>query len=153
MIQKERIRKLVEDNLSEGLFLVDIKVGKTNAITVFVDGMEGITIEQCAALSRAIESNLDREAEDFELEVSSAGIGQPFKVIQQYYKSIGNNVELVTNEGLKKAGKIKAVAGNGLTLLVESKKNAEGSKKKQVVVEELNFEFRDIKSVKEVITF
>jgi ribosome maturation factor RimP len=153
MVQKERIRKLVEDNLSERMFLVDIKVSKSNVINVFVDGIDGITIEQCVVLSRLIESNFDREAEDFELEVSSAGLGQPFKVIQQYYKNVGKEVEIVANDGVKRKGVLKNVSDDGVTLISESLKKAEGSKKKHIVTEELKYMFKDIKSVIEVITF
>jgi len=153
MVQKERIKKLVEDNLGERMFLVDFKVSRTNVINVFVDGMDGISIEQCVALSRLIESNLDRETEDFELEVSSAGLGQPFKVIQQYYKNVGKEIEIVANDGVKREGVLKDVSADGITLISESSKKIEGSKKKHIVIEELKYMFKDIKSAKEVITF
>jgi ribosome maturation factor RimP len=153
MIEKGFIQKLAEDGLPEGLFLVDVSVSKSNVISVFIDSMDGVNIDQCVALSRHIESNLDREAEDFELQVSSAGLGQPFKVVQQYHKHVGKKVEVVDKDGQKAAGILDKVTESGIILIASKKVQAEGSKKKLLVEEEEYFSFDNIKIAKAIISF
>ena len=111
MIEKQKVTELVEEWLSDKeYFLVDIVISKDDKITVEIDHAEGVWIEDCAELSRHIESGLSRESEDFELEVGSAGLGQPFKVVQQYRNHIGLEVEV-----LGKDGKIdESLFGDGL---------------------------------------
>jgi ribosome maturation factor RimP len=153
MIKKEKIIRLVEEELGNEMFLVDVKVSKSNVINVFIDGMNGITIEQCVAISRKIESNLDREVEDFELLVSSAGLGQPFKVIQQYYKNVGKKIEVISIDGEKQEGILTEVSEKGIKLKITNNVKIEGSRKKQMVIEDQNFEFENIKSAKTIISF
>jgi ribosome maturation factor RimP len=153
MIEKGFIQKLAENGLPEGLFLVDVSVSKSNVISVFVDGKDGVNIDQCVALSRYIESNLDRDSEDFELQVSSAGLGQPFKVVQQYYKHVGQKVEVVDKDGQKATGILAKVTESGIMLVASKKVQAEGSKKKLVVEEEEFFSFDNIKTAKAIISF
>jgi ribosome maturation factor RimP len=114
--------------------------------------MGGVTIEQCATLSRAIESNLDRETEDFELEVSSAGLGQPFKVVQQYYKNVGKEIEVDLNDGSKMKGILEEVFDGGITL-AEREPGKNSGNTKNLTEEGKKIEFKDIKSAKEVFTF
>ena len=105
MIDKSVVSQHVNEWLEEkDYFLVDVTVSPDNRIVVEIDHAEGVWIEDCVELSRFIESKLDREKEDFELEVGSAGIGQPFKVLQQYINHIGMDVEVLKNDGLKLAG-------------------------------------------------
>lgn len=153
MIEKGLIKKLVEEELGEGMFLVGVSVSKTNVVNVFIDGMEGVSIDQCVAVSRKIESNLDRETEDFELLVSSAGLGQPFKVIQQYYKYKGKKIEVATTDGEKAEGILSEVSEDGIKLLVPKKVQMEGTRKKQLVSDEQNIGFINIKSAKAIISF
>jgi ribosome maturation factor RimP len=96
MIDKTKIADLVAGKLEENMFLVDISVSTNNVIHVEIDCFTGLTIDQCVAFSRHIESGLDRDNQDFELQVSSPGAGQPFKVWEQYRKNIGREVELIT---------------------------------------------------------
>lgn len=100
MIREEIIRALVEEKIagSEN-FLVSVKVGHGNHIRVFIDADKGITIDTCVAISRHIESNLDRDKEDFELEVSSYGITAPLILERQYHKNVGRNVKVVLRNG------------------------------------------------------
>src|SRR5690554_3690461 len=94
MADKEKIVQLVNEKLAEGMFLVDIQVSASNAIRVFIDSYDGIDIDHCVAISRHIEHNLDREEEDFELQVSSPGLSEPLKVKEQYIKNIGREMEV-----------------------------------------------------------
>ena len=153
MIDKEKVIKLAEERLEEGMFLVEGSISKSNVINVFVDSMEGVTIEQCVSISRNIEFNLDRDEEDFELQVSSAGLGQPFKVFKQYEKNIGNEIEVVTNEGDKFKGILLEAEEKGFKLQTSKREKVEGHKKKQLIVREHEFEFENIKSAKNIISF
>ena len=99
MINKEKIHSIVNELIEDtDLFLVEIKVSSSNKIDVYVDGKNGITIKQCVEISRAIEGSLDRDTEDFDLQVSSPGIDSAFKVKEQYIKSIGKNVEVLLKD-------------------------------------------------------
>ena len=96
MIEKQKIEGLVEEFVrGTGLFLVSVKVSNANRIIVLADKNEGITIDECAAIHRHIENGLDRNKEDFELQVSSPGLDVPFGVIEQYFKNEGKKVEVV----------------------------------------------------------
>ena len=122
MILTENIVQLV-NQLIEGseLFLVDAVVKPGNKISVFIDKLEGVTIDECANLSRTFEQNLDREIEDYELEVSSPGLTQPFKVKQQYFKNVGKEVEVILKSGEKLAAKLINMNDNEI-LVAYSKK-------------------------------
>ena len=127
-------KKLVESVVNEWLegkeyFLVDITVTPDNSIVVVIDHAEGVWIEDCADLSRFIEAHIDREVEDYELEVGSAGLGQPFRVRQQYENHVGKPVETQTRDGHKYQGTLVEVDDNGFTLEVEQKVKPEGAKR------------------------
>jgi len=154
MIDKKIVREVVEKEIAgTDLFLVDLGVSTGNAISVMIDSMVGVPISTCIELSRAIEKNFDREIEDFELQVASAGIGQPFQVIQQYHKNIEKEVEVLTKEGIKLKGKLLTVGENAIKIEVEEKIKVEGKKKKQIVQKIHSFTFDQIKSTKDIITF
>ena len=106
MIDKQQVITIAEKWLDtkEGYFLVDVDVTPDNRIVVEIDQAEGVWIDDCVDLSRFIESELDRDVEDYELEVGSAGIGQPFKVLQQYINHIGQEVEVLPKSGAKIKG-------------------------------------------------
>jgi len=144
MINKEIVKDLVNDFIADGdIFLVDTKVSTTNRITVLVNKPSGITIDECASISRHIEENLDREREDYELSVSSPGLNMPFRVREQYEMNIGRTVEIIDNSGKKIKGILKNVEGEGFEIEPEKKKESA----------ELSFNFDDVKTVKEVIRF
>lgn len=108
MIDKNVVTRIVDEWLEgKDYFLVDVTVSPDDKIVVEIDHAEGVWIDDCVELSRYIESKLDREEEDYELEVGSAGIGQPFKVLQQYLIHIGKEVEILTKEGKKLEGVLK----------------------------------------------
>ncbi len=153
MIDKAKIVDLVSEQLDERMFLVDVQISATGVIRVFVDSFDGITIERCVQISRHIEGNLDREAEDFELQVSSAGLSEPFRVKEQYYKNTGRNIEILTDAGEKHTGLLKLATPDYIIFETESKEKVEGQKKKQLTVREHKLEYGEIKSAKVVVSF
>jgi len=154
MIDKEQIRdiagKFIENN---DMFLVDVSVRPGNTIIVEVDSDNGVSIDDCIALSKNIESQLDREAEDFELEVGSSGITSPFKLPRQYTKNIGNEVEVLTKAGQKLSGILKSADENGFVVVITKMVKPEGAKRKTAVEEELTFAYDDVKYTKYIIRF
>lgn len=154
MITKEDIRDIIAGIVEDKkAFIVDIKVSSSNKINIEMDSFVGFTIDDCVEVSRLVESRLDRDKEDFELEVASAGLSEPFKVIQQYQKNLGKEVETLTNEGLKIKGILANVSDTGFELEESKKFKAEGKKKKQDVIEKHEFSFDQVKSTKIVIRF
>ena len=154
MIERKKIQELVEEWLEgKEYFLVDATVDQDNKITVEIDHKDGVWIDDCCQLSRFIEDHLDRDEEDFELEVGSAGIGQPFKVLQQYINNIGYDVELLTVEGKKMTGTLSSADADGFTVVVPEKQKIEGKKRPQIVDVEHRFGFDSVKWVKAVIDF
>ena len=148
MIEKQNIQRLVEEFIKgTGLFLVAVKVSSANRITVLADKNEGITIDECAAIHRHIESNLDRETEDFELQVSSPGLDLPFVVIEQYFKNEGRKAEVIDNEGSKFTGKLKNITSGGFELEAEVK-----IKGKSKELKDISFNFEQIKSTRVILT-
>jgi len=154
MIEKDFIRDITEKYL-EGttMFLVDAAVRPGNIIVVEVDSDEGVSIDDCIALSRNIESHLDRDTEDFELEVGSVGITSPFRIPRQYQKNIGNEVEVLTKKGQKLSGILKSCDNKGFVITVSKMVKPEGAKKKVAVEEEFSFEYQDVKYTKYLIRF
>jgi len=154
MISKDTLYQVVEQFLSEtDYFLVDIKVTPDNRVLVEIDSFEGVTIEFCAELNRHIESQIDREIEDYELEVGSAGLTEPFKVLKQYEKNIGNEVETLTKAGMKYTGILTEVHPTEFVLEIEKSVKPEGAKRKIIVSENLTFQYEDIKTTKYIIRF
>lgn len=154
MIDKEVVRRLVEEKLlSSDSYLVDIEIKPGNLIVVEIDNDEAVSIDDCVAISRHVEAGLDREVEDYELEVGSAGITSPFKVHRQYVKNIGNEVELLLKSGIKLTGVLKSVDENGLVVTIEKQVKPEGKKRKVTVQEDQPYTFEEIKQTKYVIRF
>jgi ribosome maturation factor RimP len=154
MIAREQIEKIITPKIEEeGLFIVEISVSSSNRITVFIDGDKGVTIDQCIDISRLIDQSLNRDEEDFELDVSSAGLDLPLKVQRQYIKNIGRLVDVVLSNGQKLTGKIVNANDEGVNLEVEKNIQIEGKKRKQPVTEIDTFKYSDIKSTKIVVSF
>ena len=153
MIDKGKIVELAHKNLVDGMFLVDVTVSANNVINVYIDSNKGITIKDCIAISRGIEGNLDREKEDFELQVSSSGLGQPFKVIQQYINNIGKAVEVISKDGLRTEGVLIEANEDGIILETRKREKVEGHKKKQLIIKNVNFKMDNIKLTKKIISF
>jgi ribosome maturation factor RimP len=148
MTDREYIKGLVGEFLKgTGMFLVAVKVSSANRITVLADKNEGITIDECVAIHRHIENNLDREKEDFELQVSSPGLDMPFGVIEQYYKNEGRKVEVIDNEGSKLTGILKNVTPGGFELETEVK-----IKGKTKELKDISFNFDQVKTTRVILT-
>ncbi len=154
MIEKGIVKELVEEWLEgKDYFLVDITVSPDNRVVVEIDHAEGVWIEDCVELSRFIESRLSREEEDYELEVGSAGIGQPFKVLQQYMNHVGCDVEVLTKAGKKLHGTLAAVDDGHFEVTVKVKKRLEGEKRPKWVDETVPLRYDEVKYTKCVISF
>jgi ribosome maturation factor RimP len=154
MTDKGIIRQLVEEWLvGKDYFLVDIDISPDNKIVVEIDHADGVWIEDCVDLSKYIEDRLDRDQEDFELEVGSAGLGQPFKVPQQYINFIGKEVEVLDQDGKKTKGTLKAVEGNTFTVTTQEKVKPEGKKRPVITDVDKQFEMDKVKYTKYIISF
>ena len=154
MIDKNVVRKLVEEWLTgKEYFLVDVEVSPDDRIVVEIDHADGVWIEDCVQMSRFIEDHLSREEEDYELEVGSAGLGQPFKVPQQYMIFVGKEVEVLDADGKKHKGVLKAVDGNDFTVTVREKVKKEGAKRPVMMDVDKHFEMDKVKYTKYLIKF
>lgn len=154
MITVEQIKKLAEEKLSgTPNFIVDISVKPGNKITILLDNDKGISISDCVNMSRYMEQSLDRGKEDFELNVMSPGLTEPFKTTRQYQKHINKQVEIITKENQKLTGKLLSVNNEGITLETKTKEKTEGKKSKQVIINNLPLTFNQIKETKVVISF
>lgn len=154
MIAKESVCQIVNEWLEgKEYFLVEVTISPDNKIVVEIDHKEGVWIEDCVELSRYIESRLDRDKEDFELEVGSAGIGQPFKVLQQYVNHVGSDVEVLTQGGRKLTGVLKEANEQHFVITVKKKVKEEGAKRPKMVDEDLTFAYDEIKYTKYLISF
>ena len=154
MIDKNLITTWVNQWLEgKDYFLTDVNVSTDNRIVVEIDHEEGVWIEDCVELSRFIESGLDRETEDFELEVGSAGIGQPFKVLRQYEIHQGDDVEVLTADGRKLKGTLTEVTPEGFDLVVTEKVKHEGEKRPRLQQRPVRLTYSEVKWTKYLIDF
>nr|WP_297168688.1 ribosome assembly cofactor RimP [uncultured Dysgonomonas sp.] len=154
MIDKLQIQDIAEDFLlNSHIFLVDVAIRPGNIIIVEIDSQEGVSIEDCIALSKHIESKLDRDVEDFELEVGSAGVTSPFKITRQYEVNIGNEVEVLTKGGQKLTGILKNCDDTTFVVTITKMEKPEGAKRKIAVEEDLSFKYDEVKYTKYLIRF
>lgn len=157
MISKELVRKLAQeriDELDRDLFIVDISITPSMVISLEIDKSSGsVAIDDCVSVSRNVEHNLDREEVDFELHVSSAGLDKPLRVLPQYLKNVGREVEMMMNNGSKKTGVLLGATEETLTVQTTRQEKLEGKKKKETIVEEETIPMSDIKETKIVISF
>ena len=154
MIDKSVVRTTVEEWLQgNDYFLVDLVFGSDDRIIVEIDHADGVWIEDCASLSRYMQEKLGDALGDYELEVGSAGIGQPFKVEQQYINCIGKQVEVLAGDGQKYKGELLGVEGRQFTVKTQEKQRVEGKKRPVMVDVERTFSMDDVKYCKYVIEF
>ena len=154
MIEKKTVCQIVDEWLDgKEYFLVEVAISPDDKIVVEIDHKEGVWIEDCVELSRYIESKLNREEDDYELEVGSAGIGQPFKVLQQYRNHVGKEVEVLKKDGRKLCGVLKDADEQHFTVTIEKKVKPEGAKRPQLVQEDETFAYDEIKYTKYLISF
>ena len=154
MIDKNVVSHIVSQWLEDkDYFLVDVTVSPDDKIVVEIDHAEGVWIDDCVELSRYIEAHLNRDEEDYELEVGSAGIGQPFKVLQQYVIHKGCEVEVMTADGKKYKGILTDVGENEFTITTQVKMKPEGSKRPKLMGQLLTFTYNEVKYTKYLISF
>ena len=154
MIERNAVKTVVEEWLSgNDYFLVDVTFTPDDRIVVEIDHADGVWIEDCAELSRFMQERLGDELGDYELEVGSAGIGQPFKVEQQYLNHIGKDEEVRDAEGKKVQGVLKQVDGRNFVVTVKEKQKREGKKRPQLVDVDKTFNMDNIKYTKYLLSF
>ena len=155
MITKEALGETIINHLNDnGLFLVDIEVSQDNDITITIERHEGsVKVDDCIAIDRIVGAAFNRDDEDYSLTVTSAGLDQPFKVLDQYKKFCGSEVEVV----LKKGGKVKGILSGyddgGFELTTSKMVKKEGFKKKVQEDTVTPYRFEEVKSCKPVIKF
>ncbi|HNP68462.1 MAG TPA: ribosome assembly cofactor RimP [Aequorivita sp.] len=154
-MMREKVAELLENALEENksLFLIDLNISEDNQIRVILDGDKGVTVEDCIAVSRAIEHNLDREEYDFSLEVMSAGVSEPLTLPRQYKKNIGRNLKIKTKDGEKIEGELTAVTEDSFTLKWSAREPKPIGKGKVTVQKEATLPYKDIMEAKVMITF
>ena len=154
MIERNAVKTVVEEWLSgNDYFLVDVTFTPDDRIVVEIDHADGVWIEDCAELSRFMQERLGEELGDYELEVGSAGIGQPFKVAQQYINYIGEQVEVLTADGKKVQGVLKSVDGTHFVVSVQEKQKLEGKKRPVMVEVDKDFDMNEVKYTKYLLNF
>lgn len=156
MINKDVVKAAVEEWLSQNdYFLVDVDMTPDGRIVIEIDHADGVWIEDCAALSRFLQERLGEELGEYELEVGSAGIGQPFKVVQQYINHIGKEVEVLAADGKKYQGVLQSVADDGMSfvVVVKEKQKIEGKKRPVLVDVEKTFNTNEVKYAKYLLAF
>lgn len=154
MIDKKVVKSLVDEWLEgKEYFLVDIEISPDDRIVVEIDHADGVWIEDCVELSKYIEDRLDRDDEDYELEVGSAGLGQPFKVPQQYMNFVGQTVEVLDADGTKVKGILKSVDGNDFIVTVSEKVKVEGKKRPVMMDVDHTYQMDKVKYTKYLISF
>jgi len=154
MIEKAKVQALVEQWLDgKDYFLTDLTVTPDDCITVEIDQAEGVWIEDCVQLSRFIEEHLSRDEEDYELEVGSAGLGQPFKVLRQWQNHVGKQVEILTTDGRKLKGELREADADHIVVAVRQKVQVEGKKRPVMQDVETRLPMTEVKSGRYLIDF
>jgi len=157
MLDRDNIIALAEERIAEidkGLFIVELRISESNVISMEIDSeMGNVSITDCVRVSRNIEHNLDREEEDFELSVSSAGLDKSLRVPRQYPKNVGREFKVTTVDGDKIEGLLTSADDEGIVLQTSRKEKLEGKKKKELIVENFPLKYAEIKEAKVVISF
>ena len=154
MIDKAKVQELVGQWLDgKDYFLTDLTVTPDNCITVEIDHTDGVWIDDCVQLSKHIEAHLSRDEEDYELEVGSAGLGQPFKVLRQWQNHVNKQVEIITTDGRKLKGTLRQADADHIILATRQKVQVEGKKRPVMQDVDLDFLMSEVKSGRYIIDF
>ena len=154
MIDKKAIIDVVNEALAQSdAFLVEVTVSGDNRIVVEIDSYSSVSIDDCVRLNGIIESHFDRDVEDYELEVGSAGLTSPLRVKAQYDKNVGNPVEVLTADGRKLKGTLEEVTPEGFDLVVTEKVKHEGEKRPRLEQRPIRFTYSEVKWTKYLIDF
>ena len=153
-MEKQALQDFIVGQLAEtDMFLVNLTIGKDNKIVVEIDSDSSVDIDECVNLTRAVEGEFDRDKEDYELEIGSAGLTSPLVMPRQYRKYIGENVEVLTADGKKMKGELRSADEEGFVIAVSKKVKPEGAKRPVMVEEEITFKYEEIKYTKYIIEF
>ena len=154
MIDIKKVIEVAEREL-EGtdMFIVECKASPMGEIELLIDSDTAVKLEDCAALNRAIEAEFDRDVEDFALMVASAGIGSELKLLRQYHKILGSDVEVLLKDGVKILAKLEGADEGGIAISYEEKQAVEGKKRKVTVQVTKEYKWEEIKYVKEYLNF
>ncbi len=152
---REKVQELLNNALenNQSLFLIDLDITDDNQIRVIIDGDNGVTVEDCIAVSREIEHNLDREEYDFSLEVMSAGVSEPLSRPRQYKKNIGRTLKVKTKKGETIEGELVSATENECALKWSAREPKPVGKGKITVQKEATLPYEDIMEAKVMITF
>lgn len=157
MISKEIVTALIDERIAEldnGLFVVSLTISSSNVIHVEIDKYEGyVSVDDCIRVSRNVEHNLDREEQDFELHVSSAGLDNGLRVFAQYKKNIGREVKVKLSAGGSIEGEMIAATEESIVIRTVKKERLEGRKKKETIIEDVTLTMDQIKETKIIISF
>ena len=154
MIDVKLVAEIAERHLEgSDMYVVECKISPMGEIELLIDSDTAVKLEDCAALNRAIEAELDREVEDYSLMVASAGIGSELKLLRQYNKIIGSSVEVLLKDGIKLLAKLNSADEAGIAISYEEKQTVEGKKRKVTVEVTKEYKWEDIKYVKEYLDF
>jgi len=157
MISKKKVADLIYERIEEldnGLFVVTLNISSANSINIELDKHEGnVSVKDCMSVSRNVEHNLDREEEDFQLHVSSAGLDNGLRVFAQYKKNIGRNVKVKLHDGEDLEGKMIDATPDKIIIQTSRQERIEGKKKKQTIVEDIELAIEKVKETKIIISF
>lgn len=153
MIDYKQIESIVNECLTGDQFLVEVTVSSANVINVMVDSDTSLSINQLVEISRYVEGKLDREAEDFELSVFSAGLTEPLRMVRQYKKCLGNELSILLKSGIKISGLLTDVSESAVAIEVMTKEKSEKTGKKELVKKIHQIEYTEIKEAKRIIKF
>ena len=154
MIDKKELIAVINKALEDSkMFLVDITVSGDNVIDVQLDSMESITIDDCIAVNNAVHEAFDQDVEDYELTVGSYSLTEPFKVLQQYEKNLGGEVEVLTTAGSKLKGTLTSASNEEFTITVPTKTKIDGKKRPEIVDVEHTFKYDEVKYTKNILQF
>lgn len=150
---ESEILKEVTEIVGDSIFVVDLSISSAKKINLLVDSNDGITIGDCSKISRQIRNKFEEQIDEYELNVSSPGIDQAFKVEEQYFKNIGKEVEIVLLNGEKRKGILLKYHSNIIEIEETKKIKKENSKKKETVIETVAFDKKNVKTTKLVLKF
>ena len=153
-LQIPEIRTIAEEIITNPeIFVVDVTLSPANDICVTLDSDTSVSVDDCVALSRAMTARIDEITDDYSLVVTSAGIGQPLKLLRQYHKLVGRSVEVVLMDGAKILAILDAADENGITVSYQEKVAVEGKKRKQQVDVVKTFTYEEIRSAAEWLDY
>lgn len=155
MTFKNKVQELIDAALAERpeLFLVDLSINEANKICINLDGDQGVNLQDCIDISRSIENNLDREEQDFSLEVASAGVSSPLKFVRQYIKNIGRTLKVKTNSSEEIEAKLVAADEDKITLEWQAREPKKIGKGKETVQKKAEILYQNIKEAIVIVSF